>query len=54
MSCIAAIAQEYRAKPDDVACNDALRVTVEWVQTSEQVIPAHRQIKIYARWTLTA
>ncbi len=39
---IAAIAQEYRAKLDDLAHKYALRVTVDWVQTLEVVIPVHR------------
>ncbi len=39
---IAAIAQEYRAKLDDLAHKYALRVTVEWVQTLEVVMPVRR------------
>ena len=39
---IAAIAQEYRAKLDDLAHKYALRVTVDWVQTLELVMPVHR------------
>lgn len=39
---VAAIAQEYRAKLDDLARKYAVRVTVEWVQTLELVMPVHR------------
>jgi hypothetical protein len=39
---IAAIAQEYRAKLDDLAHKYALRVTVDWVRTLELVMPVHR------------
>jgi hypothetical protein len=39
---IAAIAQEYRAKLDDLAHKYALRVTVDWVQTLDLVMPVHR------------
>ena len=39
---IAAIGQEYRAKIDDLAHKYALRVTVDWVQTLELVMPVHR------------
>ena len=39
---MAAIGQEYRAKLDDLAHKYALRVTVEWVQTLELVMPVHR------------
>jgi hypothetical protein len=39
---IAAIAQEYRAKLDDLGHKYALRVTVDWVQTLELVSPVHR------------
>jgi tRNA A37 threonylcarbamoyladenosine biosynthesis protein TsaE len=39
---IASIGQEYRAKLDDLAHKYALRVTVEWVQTLELVMPVHR------------
>jgi len=39
---VAAIAQEYRAKLDDLAHKYALRVTVDWVQTLELVMPVHR------------
>jgi len=37
-----AIAREYRAKLDDLARQYATRVTVEWVQTLELVVPVHR------------
>ena len=37
-----AIAREYRAKLDDLARQYATRVTVEWVQTLELVMPVHR------------
>lgn len=39
---VAAIAQEYRAKLDDLAHKYALRVSVGWVQTLEVVMPVHR------------
>jgi hypothetical protein len=39
---IAAIAQDYRAKLDDLAHKYALRVTVDWVQTLDLVMPVHR------------
>ncbi len=39
---VAAIAQEYRAKLVDLAHKYALRVTVDWVQTLELVMPVHR------------
>ncbi len=39
---VAAIAQEYRAKLDDLAHKYALRVTVDWVQTLDLVMPVHR------------
>ncbi len=39
---IAAIAQDYRAKLVDLAHKYALRVTVDWVQTLELVMPVHR------------
>ena len=39
---IAAIGQEYRAKLDDLAHKYALRVTVDWVQTLELVMPVQR------------
>ena len=39
---IASIGQEYRAKLDDLAHKYALRVTVDWVQTLELVMPVHR------------
>lgn len=38
----AAIEREYRAKLDDLARQYATRVTVEWVQTQELVMPVHR------------
>jgi hypothetical protein len=38
----AAIAREYRAKLDDLSRQYATRVTVEWVQTLELVMPVHR------------
>jgi hypothetical protein len=38
----AAIGHEYRAKLDDLARQYATRVTVEWVQTMELVMPVHR------------
>ena len=38
----AAIGREYRAKLDDLARQYATRVTVEWVQTLELVMPVHR------------
>jgi hypothetical protein len=37
-----AIAREYRAKLDDLSRQYATRVTVEWVQTREVVMPVHR------------
>jgi hypothetical protein len=37
-----AIAREYRAKLDDLARQYATRVTVEWVQTLELIMPVHR------------
>jgi hypothetical protein len=37
-----AIAREYRAKLDDLARQYATRVTVEWIQTLELVVPVHR------------
>ena len=37
-----AIAREYRAKLDDLSRQYATRVTVEWVQTLELVMPVHR------------
>jgi len=37
-----AIGREYRAKLDDLARQYATRVTVEWVQTLEVVMPVHR------------
>ena len=39
---VAAIAQEYRAKLDDLAHKYALRVTVDWVQTLDLLMPVHR------------
>jgi hypothetical protein len=39
---MAAIAQDYRAKLDDLAHKYALRITVDWVQTLELVMPVHR------------
>jgi hypothetical protein len=39
---IAAIAQDYRAKLNDLGHKYALRVTLEWVQTFELVMPVHR------------
>ena len=39
---VEAIAREYRAKLDDLARQYATRVTVEWVQTLELVMPVHR------------
>jgi hypothetical protein len=38
----AAITREYRAKLDDLSRQYATRVTVEWVQTLELVMPVHR------------
>ena len=38
----AAIGREYRAKLDDLARQYATRVTVEWVQTQDVVMPVHR------------
>jgi hypothetical protein len=37
-----AIGREYRAKLDDLSRQYATRVTVEWVQTLELVMPVHR------------
>ena len=37
-----AIGREYRAKLDDLERQYATRVTVEWVQTLELVVPVHR------------
>jgi hypothetical protein len=37
-----AVSREYRAKLDDLARQYATRVTVEWVQTLELVMPVHR------------
>ena len=37
-----AIEREYRAKLDDLARQYATRVTVEWMQTQELVMPVHR------------
>jgi hypothetical protein len=37
-----AIAREYRAKLDDLSRQYATRVTAEWVQTCEVVMPVHR------------
>jgi hypothetical protein len=37
-----AIAREYRAKLDDLSRQYATRVTVEWVQTLELLMPVHR------------
>ena len=37
-----AIAREYRNKMDDLARQYATRVTVEWVQTLELLMPVHR------------
>jgi hypothetical protein len=37
-----AIGREYRAKLDDLERQYATRVTVEWVQTRELVVPVHR------------
>jgi len=39
---IAAIAREYAAKLDDLARQYATRVSVQWVQTLEWVVPVHR------------
>jgi hypothetical protein len=39
---IAAIAQDYRAKLDDLGRKYALRVTARWVQTLEWVLPVQR------------
>jgi hypothetical protein len=39
---MAAIAQEYRAKLDDLTHKYALRVSAEWVQTLELVMPVYR------------
>ncbi|WP_428485603.1 hypothetical protein [Rhodopila sp.] len=38
----AAIEREYRAKLDDLARQYATRVTIEWVQTLELIMPVHR------------
>jgi hypothetical protein len=38
----AAVGREYRAKLDDLQRQYATRVTVEWVQTLELVLPVHR------------
>lgn len=38
----AAIGREYRAKLDDLTRQFATRVTVEWVQTLELIMPVHR------------
>jgi hypothetical protein len=37
-----AIGREYRAKLDDLSRQYATRITVEWVQTLEVVMPVHR------------
>ena len=37
-----AIGREYRAKLDDLARQYATRVTVEWVQTQDVMMPVHR------------
>jgi hypothetical protein len=37
-----AISREYHAKLDDLARQYATRITVEWVQTQEVVMPVHR------------
>jgi hypothetical protein len=37
-----AIGREYRAKLDDLACQYATRVTVEWIQTLELAMPVQR------------
>jgi hypothetical protein len=39
---IAAIEREYRAKLDDLRHNYALRVTVDWIQTLELLVPTQR------------
>ena len=39
---VAAIEREYRAKLDDLRHNYALRVTVEWVQALEFIVPVQR------------
>ncbi len=39
---IAAIEREYRAKLDDLRHNYALRVTVDWIQSLELLVPAQR------------
>jgi hypothetical protein len=39
---VAAIEREYAAKLDDLRHNYALRVTVEWVQGLELLVPVHR------------
>ena len=43
-----AFSREYRAKLDDLARQYATRVTVEWVQTLELVMPVHR-LKVQIR-----
>jgi hypothetical protein len=43
-----AVSREYRAKLDDLARQYATRVTVEWVQTLELVMPVHR-LKVQIR-----
>jgi hypothetical protein len=43
-----AVGREYRAKLDDLARQYATRVTVEWVQTLELVMPVHR-LKVQIR-----
>jgi hypothetical protein len=45
-----AVSREYSAKLDDLARQYATRVTVEWVQTLELVMPVHRlQVQIRRR-----
>ena len=39
---VQAIEREHRAKLDDLRCNYALRVTVEWVQALELYVPVQR------------
>jgi hypothetical protein len=39
---VAAIGQEYRAKLSDLAHKYALRISANWVQTQELVMPVHR------------
>ena len=39
---VAAIEREYRAKLDDLSHNYALRVTVDWIQTLEALVPVQR------------